>query len=136
MIDAKNFQTLVDALRRVVHEPGAYIEITFSVLTLRVYPGRERGVALDRLKYLTSFMLTLADELDGPPTRLAFEYDDDALSVGLLRDDGREIWMPCEIHSLDRTLHGAPATVRFSFLDADGEPIDVPMPEFRRVRLP
>lgn len=132
---SQHFDHIVKAVRRVVQEPESYIEIKFSVLTLRVYPSRVTDGHDDqvwRLKYLTSFMLALSNELVDEPTRFAFEYTDSVLSVGILKSDGDEVWMPCEIISLDHT-QSEPASARFSFPDDTGQPIA--LTEFRRIRL-
>jgi hypothetical protein len=143
------FDKIVAAVRRVVQEPDTFIEVTFSVLTLRVYPARqtarlpwiplqvefadEQYSEKERLTRLTVFMMALSDEVSGPPTRFAFEHNEAGeLSIGVLKANGEEVWMPCEITSLDRSKEGEPATARFSFLDGVGDPIVVPL---RKIRL-
>lgn len=134
----QHFDTIVSAVKRVVREPESYIEIKFSVLTLRVYPSRavsdEFGSdAVWRLKYLTTFMLALSDELAKEPTRFAFESHKGMLAIGIVKDEVSEVWMPCEIVSLDRTRVHEAASARFSFHDENGRPIA--LSEFRRIRL-
>ena len=131
------FNDIVDVLRRVQRDPDAHIEIRFSILVVRVYPGRtlqsirSEPRLKEQLKQLTTFILTLADELEGP-THFSFEYDDGELSIGVRRIDGTEVWMPCEIVALDRQQDGDPCA-SFSFLDDQGQAIAV-IPS-RRIRL-
>jgi hypothetical protein len=134
----QHFDTIVASVKRVVREPESYIEIKFSVLTLRVYPARAVSDEFGsdshwRLKYLASFMLALADELVDEPTRFAFEYQNGTLAIGIIKSEATEIWMPCEIVSLDKTRTNEPASARFSFHDEKGQPIA--LSAFRRIRL-
>ncbi len=135
------YDTILFAVRRIIKEPDAFLEIQFSGLTVHVYPSR---VSIEdqhqKMKLFASFMIALAEEVESLPTRFAFWHDTQGLRIGVLRgvmlDDSQVneiIWMPAEIIAVNRAAMSAPASARFPFLDEDGNEIEPTM--FRRIRL-
>ena len=126
------YGTLVTALGRVVNHGDSYLEITFLGLTVRVYPSRVRLDRRDKLNLFASFMVALAEEVDGPPTRFAFCQQVGELEMGVMKGDGTWVFMPVEIIRFDRTAVNDKASATIP--SADGK-ARVNALEFRRIRL-